>query len=315
MSETNVNKHVAVLMGGWSSEREVSLVSGAAVVNALKAKGYQVTAIDVQRDAASLLMRLFPKGAQKGPDVVFNALHGPYGEDGCIQGLLNIIEVPYTHSGVLASALAMDKPKAKELFAAHGLPVAEHRLATKEEILGGDVMSRPYVIKPYNEGSSVGVHIVREGDNGPALGEEGWVFGETVMVERFIPGRELTVAVMGDRPLAVTEIATDHAFYDYDAKYMDGGSNHTIPAVLPKNINDAVLDYAVRAHQALGCEGVSRVDFRFDDSKGVEGLCILELNTQPGLTPTSLVPEQASHVGIKFADLIDWMVEDASCRA
>ncbi len=303
-----MSKHVAVLMGGWSAEREVSLVSGAAVVNALKEADYQVTAIDLQRDAANLLARLFPR-----PDVVFNALHGPYGEDGCIQGLLNILDIPYTHSGVLASAMAMDKPVAKKLFAAKGIPVAEHCLATKEEILSGDVMPRPYVIKPFNEGSSVGIHIVREGDNGPALEDNHWTFGEKVMVEQFIPGRELTVAVMGDKPLTVTEIATDHQFYDYDAKYVDGGSQHEIPAKLSNDINELAMSRALAAHNALGCRGVTRVDFRFDESKGADGLIILEINTQPGLTPTSLVPEQAAHVGIKFKDLISWMVEDARC--
>ncbi|MCW9033956.1 MAG: D-alanine--D-alanine ligase [Alphaproteobacteria bacterium] len=303
-----MSKHVAVLMGGWSAEREVSLVSGAAVVKALKDTDYKITAIDVQRDAANLLMSLSPR-----PDAVFNALHGPYGEDGCIQGLLNILGVPYTHSGVLSSAMAMDKPLAKQLFALNGLPVAEHCLATKEEILGGDVMPRPYVIKPLNEGSSVGIHIIHEGSNGPDLVGDKWTFGEQVMVESFIPGRELTVAVMGDKALAVTEIATDHEFYDYDAKYAVGGSRHEIPAKISQDIADLAKNRAITAHNALGCRGVTRVDFRFDESKGADGLIILEINTQPGLTPTSLVPEQAAYAGIPFKELISWMVEDASC--
>jgi len=299
-----MSRHVAVLMGGWSAEREVSLVSGAAVANGLRDGGYRVTAIDVQRDVGSLLTRLYPR-----PDAVFNALHGRYGEDGCIQGLLNILDIPYTHSGMLASALAMDKPTAKRLFAEAGIPVAEHIIASREEVVSGDVMPRPYVVKPLNEGSSVGVRIVRDGDNAPALGPSDWPFGRQVMVEKFIPGRELTVVVMGDRPLAVTEITTHRGFYDYDAKYADGGSIHVVPA----DIDDAVADEAMRlslcAHQALGCRGVSRADLRFDGDK----LYMLEVNTQPGMTPTSLVPEQAAHVGLSFNELVAWMVENAEC--
>lgn len=297
-----MTKHVAVLMGGWSAEREVSLVSGAACANALRQGGYQVTAIDVQRDAGALLARLYPR-----PDAVFNALHGRYGEDGCIQGLLNMLGVPYTHSGLLASALAMDKPIAKRLFAAAGIPVAEDAIVGQDELLAGDPLPRPYVIKPLNEGSSVGVHIVREGDNDPLFGESGWPFGNQVMVERFVAGRELTVAMMGDRPLAVTEITTDRGFYDYDAKYADGGSRHALPADLDKATYDQALEFARIAFEALGCRGVARADFRFDG----ETLFLLELNTQPGMTPTSLVPEQAGHVGISFTELCGWMVENA----
>ena len=299
-----MSKNVAVLMGGWSSEREVSLVSGAAVTKALREAGYTVTAIDVQRDMAALLTRLFPR-----PDAVFNALHGRFGEDGCVQGLLDILDIPYTHSGLLASSLAMHKPMAKQLFAAAGLKVAEHALATAEEIAAGDVLPRPYVIKPLNEGSSVGIHIVREGDEAPSFDDTGWPRGTGIMVEQFIPGRELTVAVMGDKPLAVTEITTERGFYDYDAKYSDGGSSHVIPADIPADLYDEAMRQAVVAHDALGCRGVSRADFRYDGSD----LYILEVNTQPGMTPTSLVPEQAEHAGLSFPDLVSWMVENAEC--
>lgn len=299
-----MSAHVAILMGGWSAEREVSLVSGASVAAALKTAGYQVTAIDVQRDAAALLTRLYPR-----PDVVFNALHGRYGEDGCVQGLLNILDVPYTHSGLLASAVAMDKPMAKQLFRAAGLPVADHVIATRDDLLDGDALDRPYVIKPINEGSSVGVRVVHEGDNFSFDGTEPWGFGDEVMVETFIPGQELTVAVMGDRPLAVTEITTDNKFYDYDAKYAAGGSDHELPAKVPAGIYDRAMEYALKAHQVLGCRGVSRADFRYDGDE----VYLLEVNTQPGMTPTSLVPEQAAHVQISFPELVSWMVENAKC--
>ena len=298
-----MTKHVAVLMGGWSAEREVSLVSGAACAKALGEAGYRVTAVDVQRDAGALLTRLFPR-----PDVVFNALHGRFGEDGCIQGLLNILDIPYTHSGLLASALAMDKPAAKRLFWAADIPVAEDCIVTREELREAEPMERPFVIKPPNEGSSVGVFIIRQqGDINVVL--ERWPFGEEVMVERFIPGRELTVAVMGDRPLAVTEIVTERNFYDYDAKYVAGGSNHALPAPLDAAVYAETLRLAARACATLGCRGVARADFRFDG----EQIFLLEVNTQPGMTPTSLVPEQAAHVGISFPDLCAWMVENAEC--
>jgi D-alanine-D-alanine ligase len=299
-----MSRNVVVLMGGWSSEREVSLVSGAAVADALRAAGYQVTAIDVQRDVGALLTRLFPR-----PDAVFNALHGRYGEDGCVQGLLDILDIPYTHSGLLASALAMHKPTAQHLFADAGIAVAEHRIVSREQVIGGDVMPRPYVIKPLNEGSSVGVRIVREGDNLTIVGEGDWPYGDEVMVERFIEGRELTVAVMGDRALAVTEITTDRGFYDYDAKYVAGGSRHVIPAEIEPGVYDEALRQSVLAHRTLGCRGVSRADFRYDGKT----LYMLEVNTQPGMTPTSLVPEQAAYAGISFQELVSWMVDNAEC--
>jgi len=301
-----MTQHVAVLMGGWSAEREVSLVSGAAVVQALGDAGMTVTSIDVQRDMGALLTRLFPR-----PDAVFNALHGRFGEDGCVQGLLDILDIPYTHSGLLASALAMDKPMAKRLFAEAGIPVAEHLIVSREDILAGDVMDRPYVIKPLNEGSSVGVHIVLEGDNEPLFGDTGWPFGDRVMVEKFIPGQELTVAVMGDKALCVSDIQTGREFYDYDAKYVDGGSHHVIPAEIEPEVTDEVMRLAILAHQTLGCRGVSRADFRYDGKKAY----LLEINTQPGMTTTSLVPEQAVYAGISFQELVVWMVDNAECDA
>ncbi|MEK7820580.1 MAG: D-alanine--D-alanine ligase, partial [Pseudomonadota bacterium] len=288
-------KNVAVLMGGWSAERPVSLASGAAVAQALKRVGYNVAAIDVRRDMGALLTRLYPR-----PDAVFNALHGRFGEDGCVQGLLDILGVPYTHSGLLASALAMDKPMAKRVFAAAGIPVAEHVLATRDEILAADPLPRPYVVKPCNEGSSVGVVIVREGDNAPpVIPEDIAPPRRRLMVERFIPGKELTVAVMGDRPLAVTEISTARGFYDFDAKYAPGGSKHVIPAPIPQAIYAESLKIGLAAHQALGCRGVSRADLRYDGRR----VYLLEVNTQPGMTSTSLVPEQAAHVGISFDEM------------
>ena len=299
-------KHVAVLMGGWSAEREISMVSGAAVAKSLTDAGLEVTPVDVQRDMGALLTRLYPR-----PDAVFNALHGRFGEDGCVQGLLDILDIPYSHSGLLASALAMDKPMAKRLFAAAGIPVAEHVIASREDITAGDVMERPYVVKPLNEGSSVGVHMVLEGDDEPLFDDTGWPYGDRVMVEKFIPGRELTVAVMGDRALAVTEIITAREFYDYDAKYADGGSRHVLPAEIDGKIADEAMRMAVLAHQTLGCRGVSRADFRLDGND----LYLLEINTQPGMTPTSLVPEQAVHAGISFRDLVVWMVDNAECDA
>ena len=297
-----MTRHIVLLLGGWSAEREVSLVSGAAVSNALIEGGYMVTSIDVQRDIGAILTKLHPK-----PDVVFNALHGRYGEDGCIQGLLNILEIPYTHSGVLASSLSMDKPVAKSIMAAAGIKVAEHKIVTHEELLTSDVMARPFVVKPFNQGSSVGVHIVKENEKfKPA--EEEWTFGGRVMIERFIPGRELTVAVMGNRALAVTEIKTGHRFYDYGAKYSIGGSQHMVPADIPQNVCDEALRIALLAHQSLGCRGVSRADIRYDG----KDLYMLEVNTQPGMTPTSLVPEQAAYLNISFNELVIWLVENAT---
>lgn len=305
-----MTKTVGVLMGGWSAEREVSLVTGAACSKALQSAGYQVISIDVQRDISKLLSRLLPH-----PDALFNALHGRYGEDGCIQGVLDILGVPYTHSGLLASAIAMDKPMAKRLFAAAGLNVAEEVISDQETLMAGDPMPRPFVVKPANEGSSVGVHIVREGDNEPLYNDISWPFGQQVMVERYIPGQEFSVGVMGKdddvRAMSVTEIKTHRGFYDYEAKYADGGSRHLVPADIDKNVFDEAMEYAVTAHRVLGCRGVSRTDIRYDGEK----LYILEVNTQPGMTPTSLVPEQALEIGMSFEDLVSWMVENAECDA
>ena len=301
-----MTKTIGVLMGGWSAEREVSLVSGAACSKALQRAGYTVLSIDVQRDMSSLLSRLLPH-----PDILFNALHGRYGEDGCVQGVLDILGIPYTHSGLLASALAMDKPMAKRLFSAAGLNVAEEVICGQSALMAGDPMPRPFVVKPLNEGSSVGVHIIQEGDNEPLYNDISWPFGEQVMVEKFIPGQELTVAVMGKgddaKAMTVTEISTHRGFYDYDAKYVDGGSRHIVPAEIDKGLFDEAMQAAVTAHRALGCRGVTRSDFRYDGEK----LYILEINTQPGMTQTSLVPEQAQSIGMSFEELVSWMVENA----
>ncbi len=307
MMRPSTIRKVAVMCGGFSKEREISLVSGGAAERALKTKGFDVTMVDVPRDMTALVSTL---SAAK-PDVVFNALHGRFGEDGCIQGLLDMMQIPYTNSGRLASAVAMDKPMAKRMFAAAGIPVAEERVVTRAEAEQGDVMTRPYVLKPVNEGSSVGVKIVREGDNRPPLDDLGLAADDFIMAERFIPGREVTVAVMGDKPLAVTEITTARGFYDYEAKYAAGGSAHILPAKLDRKLYDKAMQLALDAHRVLGCRGVSRADFRLDGKTFV----ILEVNTQPGLTPTSLVPEQAAHVGMSFNDLILWMVEHAQCDA
>ncbi len=301
--------HVAVLMGGWSAEREVSLVSGRTCAEALAQAGYRVTEVPVERDLGGLLAQLEPR-----PDVAFNALHGRWGEDGCIQGVLDILGIPYTHSGLLASALAMNKPMAKRLFAAAGIPCAEGMVVRRAAMLAGDPMKRPYVVKPIAEGSSVGVRIVRPGDNALPFEPHDWPFGEEVLVERYIAGRELTVSVMGDRALAVTELRPLQGFYDYTAKYTAGKTTHLVPAPIPDAITGRCLDYALRAHRALGCRGVSRADFRYDESEGKDtGLYLLEINTQPGMTPLSLVPEQAAHLGISFPELVRWMVERASC--
>ena len=295
---------VAVLLGGPSSEREVSLATGRACAAALREAGYEVVEVDAGRDLAARLTEI-------APDVVFNALHGPYGEDGTVQGLLEWMGLPYTHSGVLASALAMDKQRSKEIFKAAGLPVMQSILAPKADVMAAHVMAPPYVVKPNNEGSSVGVYLVHEAANGPPpLSAD---MPDVVMVETFAPGRELTTTVMGDRALTVTDILTD-GWYDYDAKYKEGGSRHVVPADIPQEIFDACLDMARRAHDALGCRGVSRTDFRWDEALGMEGLIILEVNTQPGMTGTSLSPEQGQAVGISFPELCAWMVEDASCQ-
>ena len=294
---------VAVLMGGLSVEREVSLSSGRQCAAALREAGYEVSEIDARADLCARL-------AEAAPDVAFNALHGRWGEDGCVQGMLEWLRIPYTHSGVLASALAMDKARSKAAFAEAGLPVAESRLVPRAAAEAAHVLSPPYVIKPNAEGSSVGVYLVAEGAEAPpALGPE---MPEEVMVEAYVPGRELTVTVMGDRALTVTDIVTE-GWYDYEAKYAPGGSRHVVPAELPAEVFDACMEMALTAHRALGCRGVSRSDFRWDAARGLAGLVLLELNTQPGMTPTSLSPEQAEVCGIGFAALCRWMVEDASC--
>jgi D-alanine-D-alanine ligase len=249
--------------------------------------------------------------AEIQPDVVFNALHGRWGEDGCVQGILEWLRIPYTHSGVLASALAMDKERTKQIYRSAGLPVAESVLASKSEVMAGHVIAPPYVVKPYNEGSSVGVYLIEAGANTPP--QLSGDMPDVLMVEAYVPGRELTTTVVGDRALCVTDILTD-GWYDYDAKYVAGGSRHVVPADLPQEITDACLDYALRAHDALGCCGVSRTDFRWDEAKGLEGLILLETNTQPGMTPTSLSPEQAGVAGMSFGAFVRWMVEDASCN-
>ena len=302
--------HVAVLMGGWSSERPVSLSSGNACADALEAGGFRVTRVDVGRDVAQVLAAL-------GPDVAFNALHGPFGEDGCIQGILEVLDIPYTHSGVLASALAMNKPKAKDVMKAAGIPVAEAVLVHRLEAAERHVIAPPYVVKPPNEGSSFGVIIVNEDAAHPPqqLYADDWPYGDIVMVERYVAGRELTCGVRGDEPLDVIDVVTGDRFYDYHAKYAAGGSRHVLPAQLLPNVYQNVRMLALRAHQALGCRGVSRADFRYDDRpSGTGQLICLEVNTQPGMTATSLVPEMAAYAGMDFVSLVRWMVEDASCR-
>lgn len=291
-------------MGGPSAEREVSLVSGRECAAALREAGYDVVEVDAGRDLAMRLSDL-------SPDVVFNALHGRWGEDGCVQGILEWMQIPYTHSGVLASALAMDKQQTKAAYRAEGLPVTDSVLARRDEVRARHVMAPPYVVKPNNEGSSVGVYLVHEDANTPPqLSDD---MPEVVMVEAFAPGRELTTSVMGDRALGVTDIITE-GWYDYDAKYKPGGSRHVVPADIPAEITEACLDYAIRAHRVLGCRGLSRTDFRWDEGRGLAGLVLLETNTQPGMTPTSLSPEQAQAAGISFPELCRWLVEDASCN-
>jgi D-alanine-D-alanine ligase len=301
-----VAKHIAVLMGGWSAERDVSLRSGKACADALARRGYRVTPIDVGRDIAAALT------AAK-PDIALNVLHGRPGEDGTLQGLLEILDIPYTHSGVLASALAMQKDYAKAMFRAHGVPVAEDRVVSRFEAAKTHLMPPPYVIKPIAEGSSVGVFIVTEEHPNPPqeLFRDDWAFGEMVMVERYIPGKELTCAVLGDRALDVIEIVPTTRFYDYEAKYAAGGSKHLLPAPILPNVYQEVRRLSLAAHSALGCRGVSRADFRYDD-RGTGKLVCLEVNTQPGMTETSLVPELAAYAGITFDELVQWMVEDAS---
>ena len=302
---------VAVLMGGWSPEREVSLVSGKACAEGLREGGHTVIEYDVKRDLRALVEFLRP-AAGGGPDVVFNALHGRYGEDGCIQGVLEILAVPYTHSGVLASAIAMDKPMSRHVFTSIGIRVAEGRVVERRSLMAGDPMPRPYVVKPIDQGSSVGVHIVREGDNLAAVEAAEAAFGERVLVEKYVAGRELTVAVMGDKAVAVTELRPRTRFYDYEAKYTDGITEHLVPAPIPTEVYEQARQWSLMAHQALRCDGLSRADLRWDDSKpGTSGLVMLELNTQPGMTPLSLAPEQAKWAGISWSELMSCMVDHA----
>ena len=300
---SRANPKVVVLMGGPSREREVSLSSGRECATALRSEGFDVHEVDAGEDVAQKLRDL-------APDVVFNALHGRWGEDGCVQGILEWLHIPYTHSGVLASALAMDKQRSKEVYRRNGLPIVDSILAPKGDVCARHMMAPPYVVKPNAEGSSVGVYLVMDGANTPPQLDA--AMPDIVMVEAFAKGRELTTTVLGDRALGVTEIITD-GWYDYDAKYAPGGSRHVIPAQLPDEITAACLEYALRAHDALGCKGMSRTDFRWDDTRGLDGLVLLETNTQPGMTPTSLAPEQAAYVGMSFGSLCRWLVEDASC--
>jgi D-alanine-D-alanine ligase len=303
-------KHVTVLFGGISAEREVSISSGRQVVAALQGEGYQVQPFEVTQDLGALIRALDPK-----PDVVFNALHGRFGEDGVIQGVLDWLDIPYTHSGVRASALAMDKAASRAVFAGAGLPIARGRVIEIGTLADADPLPRPYVVKPLNEGSSVGVEILRHGENRRHEIAREWRFGPQALVEEFVPGRELTVGVMGDRALTVTDIAATHAFYDYESKYVEGGSRHVLPAAIHADAFTQAMECAVAAHAALGCRGATRADFRYDDTSGEPGrLVLLEVNTQPGLTPTSLLPEQAAYCGIKFPSLCAWMVEEARCR-
>ncbi len=300
---------VAVLMGGRSAEREVSLTSGHDCAAALREEGFEVVEIDPSAGD-------FPAALQAAkPDVVFNALHGRWGEDGCVQGLLELLRIPYTHSGVLSSALAMHKQRAKDVYQAAGLPIVKSIVVDRKAAAREHLLEPPYVVKPVNEGSSVGVFIIREGDNRPpeALGTDKWDLSDLMMVEEYVPGRELSIGVMGTTALAVTEITTAREFYDYEAKYAAGGSKHTLPAPIPQHVADEAMRLAERAHAALGCRGVSRTDFRYDDTAGKHRLIVLETNTQPGMTPTSLVPEQAALKGVSYRQLCRWIVEDASC--
>ena len=296
---SRANPKVVVIMGGPSAEREVSLSSGRECAAALRAAECEVIEVDAGRDLAARLLDI-------QPDVVFNALHGRWGEDGAVQGLLEWLRIPYTHSGVLASALTLDKQRTKEIYRANGLPVVDSLIVPTDVARAGHVMEPPYVVKPNNEGSSVGIYIVPAGANTPPQIADD--MPDDVMVEAYVPGRELTVTVLGDRALTVTDIVTD-GWYDYDAKYKPGGSSHVVPAQVPSEIFDACMRYALTAHQALGCKGMSRTDFRWDEARGLDGLFLLETNTQPGMTPTSLAPEQAAHVGISFPQLCRQLVE------
>ena len=300
--------HVAVLMGGWASERPVSLMSGEGVAKALESRGHRVTRIDMDRDVAARL-------AETKPDVVFNALHGVPGEDGTVQGMMDLMGVPYTHSGLATSVIAIDKELTKHALVPHGIPMPGGRIVRSEDLYQGDPLARPYVLKPVNEGSSVGVAIVTEGGNyGNPISRDAkgpWQEFSSLLAEPYIRGRELTTAVLGERALMVTELVPKSGFYDFDAKYTDGMTEHVCPAEIPENIAKLCLDYALRAHRLLGCRGCSRSDFRWDDERGEEGLFLLETNTQPGMTPLSLVPEQARHCGIEYGELVEIIIEDA----
>ena len=299
-------KHVAVLMGGWSSEREVSLVTGRDCAKALRDVGYRVTEVDVGRDVAQVLTKL-------KPDVAFNALHGTWGEDGCVQGLLEVLDIPYTHSGVRASAVAMHKAMAKDVFARAGIRCPEGQVMPTEAINAADPYERPYIVKPISEGSTCGVRIVKAGDNEPPVGTD-WRYGDDALTEVFISGRELSCAVMDGRALGVVEIRPNSGFYDYEAKYTEGKTEHVMPAPIDQRVYDEAMQMSALAHDVLGCRGVSRADLRYDDTAGEPGtLYLLEVNTQPGMTPLSLVPEIAAHQGMDFGALVGWMVEDATC--
>ena len=300
--------HVAVLMGGWASERPVSLMSGNGVADALESRGHRVTRIDMDREVALRLHEV-------KPDVVFNALHGVPGEDGTVQGLMDLMGIPYTHSGLQTSVIAIDKELTKHALVPHGVPMPGGRIVRSEELFEGDPLARPYVLKPVNEGSSVGVAIITtESNYGNPIrrdAEGPWQRFETLLAEPYIRGRELTAAVLGDRALMVTELVPKSGFYDFDAKYTEGMTEHVCPAQIPPEITQLCLDYALKAHRLLGCRGTSRSDFRWDDEQGVEGLFLLETNTQPGMTPLSLVPEQAKHCGIEYAELVEIIIQDA----
>ena len=300
--------HVLVLMGGWSSEREVSLTSGQGVAEALEARGHKVTPLDMGRDVAARI-------AEAAPDVVFNALHGVPGEDGTVQGMLDLMGIPYTHSGLATSVVAIDKQLTKHELVPHGVPMPGGRIVKSADLYAGDPLKRPYVLKPVNEGSSVGVAIVTDdGNYGNPIARDAtgpWQEFESLLAEPYIRGRELTSAVLGDRALGVTELVPKSGFYDFDAKYTDGMTEHVCPARIPEEIARLCCEYALRAHRLLGCRGVSRSDFRWDDERGQEGLFLLETNTQPGMTPLSLVPEQARHCGIEYGELCEIVIEDA----
>jgi len=300
--------HVAVLMGGWSSERPVSLMSGEGVAKALEARGHRVTRVDMGRDVAQVL-------AAAAPDVVFNALHGTPGEDGTVQGLMDLLGLTYTHSGLTTSAIAIDKELTKQFLLPHGIPMPGGRVVQSEELYAGDPLPRPYVLKPAAEGSSVGVAIVTaEGNYGNPIARDAsgpWQHFRELMAEPFIRGRELTTAVLGDQALGVTELKPKTGFYDFEAKYTDGLTEHVCPAQIPEEIAQACKDIALRAHRILGCKGTSRSDFRWDDEKGVDGLFLLEINTQPGMTPLSLVPEQARYLGMDYETLVEAIIAEA----